>query len=1521
LPLSFVQQRLWFFDQLEPKSPVYNRAAFLLVRGRLDKRALQSSVNEIVRRHEVVRTTFTSVEGRPKQVVSPPGRVALPIVDLSELPEAIRQTEAKRLAVEESLRPFDLTSDVLLRIKILQLGEEENLLILSNHHIAFDGWSDAILYQELATLYKAYIEGLPSPLAELPIQYADFAVWQRASLRGSTLEKHVTYWKRQLAGAPSLWEVPTGRPRPAFRTFCGSRHAINLSENLSDALRIFSRQENVTLFMTLLAAFQTLLRLYTGRHDIVIGTPVAGRSHVETESLIGAFINTLALRADLSGNPTFRELLRRVREVCVAAYAHSDLPFEKLVEALQPARDLSRNTLFQVMFQLRNTPGHKLELPDATVEQLEFDSGMSKLDLALEVIPNDRALTCLFEYNTDLFDFQTIERLARCYHTLLEALVANPERPLVDLAAILEPLQAVDPSHACGESEKDIYERSNLTRTQLLFWAGQKLRPEAPLYNVPYAFYLKGEIDYDHFQNAFQTLLNSSDALRTVICEFDGIPQQSVAPEFPYTVEFWDFSDCADPGAAAGDWLAARSRLRFDLRRGLFDCALVKLSERQFVWFLNVHHIIVDGRSIELIVHRQAEFYQRSLGGCLEKTAELPRFKHYVEAQRESRCSVEFRQIESYWKTKLGEPFEPLRFYGRGSDKKGLSSKRISCELGWERTLKLKHLAARGEISVKTEHASMFNIFATALLTYLYRVTGSRSPSIAVPFHNRKSKDFHSTIGLLMEIVPLRVAVEESDSFVSLNRKIAREAYESFQSARFIGASPGGRGPEVLLNYDPLSIPRFGKFPVQTERLYLDQETLSLVLRIRDYNGEGFVVDFEFHRDVFDESERRRAVQHFIQILDAFLEKPDEILDRVALLNEEERKRVLVDFNRSHRDGYDGLDLLQLFEDQVHKTPDHPAVICDNQSISFARLNSKANQLAHYLLSLRVKPGAPVGISMDRSLEMVVGLMGILKAGAAYVPLEPTNPKERTSLILADMQMPALLSRSRLAGTLPDQSARLICLDSDSTSISRMSGEAPLRELTPDHLAYIIYTSGSTGRPKGVEVTHGALANFVAHAGDTFALGPGDRVLQFASIGFDAAVEEIFPCLIRGATLVLRTDTMLDSVSMFLQKCRDWEITVLDLPTAYWHELTETIWRQKLSLPASLRLVIIGGEKAIPERLIQWQGTAGGEIRLLNTYGPTEGTVVATIEDLTEWTPLLASAREVPIGRPIANIQTYILDKRLNPTPIGVPGELHIGGAGLARGYRNRADLTAEKFIPDPFTGRVGARLYKTGDIARFLADGKIAFVGRIDAQVKIRGFRIELGEIEAVLREHPGVRDVSVIARNDASAERLVAYVVPERDVSVSVSELRHTLKKKLPEYMVPSSYVLLESLPLTAGGKLDRRGLPEPGQTRPDQDNPFIPPATREEEIIAGIWARVLRLDRVGIHDNFFDLGGHSLLATQVVSRMKDAFRVELPLRVVFEHPTVAGLAERLEAICVQEPAAGLVNVGLEVREEIEL
>jgi amino acid adenylation domain-containing protein len=1064
LALSFAQQRLWFIDQLAPGNSAYNIPAAIRLRGPLNLAALEQSLNQIVKRHESLRTTFAIVDGRPVQVIAPALTIELPVIDLRKLPEAERETEVRRLVTEGAMRPFDLSQGPLLRVALLRLGDEEHVGLLTMHHIVSDGWSTGILIREMARLYVAFSSGGSLSLPDLPIQYADFAHWQRQWLQGEVLETQLAYWKQQLAGAPPLLELPTDRPRPALQTFRGAHQSLMLPKTLTEGIKALGRQEGVTQFMTLLAAFKVLLYRYTSQDDLIVGTPIANRNRLETEGLIGCFVNALVLRTDLSGNPCFRDLLRRVREVCLGAYGHQDLPFDRLVEELRLKRDLSRNPLFQVMFVLQNASMRATELPGLTLRPVEGDSETAHFDLSLVVVDADQGLTASFVYNTDLFEAATITRMLGHFQILLEAMVADPEQRLSDL----------------------------------------------------------------------------------------------------------------------------------------------------------------------------------------------------------------------------------------------------------------------------------------------------------------------------------------------------------------------------------------------------------------------------------------------------------------PLLSDTERQQLVVQWNDTKDDDPTDLCIHQLFEAQAERTPDAIAVVFEHEQLTYGELNRRSNQLAHYLKALGVGPEVPVAICLERSLETVIGLLGILKAGGAYLPLDPAYPKERLSLMLKDAQVPVLLTQKRLLVGLPECAPRIICLDSDSEAMASESGENPSNATTPENLAYIIYTSGSTGSPKGVLVSHRSIADHCRSAQRYYELDASDGVLQFASLSFDVSLEEILPTLIVGAKLVVMGADMWPPEE-FPRKISEFGLTVLNLPSAYWQELARQ-WADVPELLSNIqpRLFIVGGDIMSPDALNLWQRTPVHSVRLLNAYGPTETTITATA---FEYSPRLCENKtfqRVPIGRPLANREIYILDDYGNPVPVGVPGELHIGGVSLARGYLNRPELTAEKFVPNPFSEAPGARLYKTGDLARYLPDGNIEFLGRADHQVKIRGFRIELEEIEAALDQHPSVREAVVLARDDTPGEkRLVAYVVADREPYPTTTDLRSFLKEKLPEHMVPALFVLLDDLPLMPNGKVDRRALPVPDRARPELEKAFVAPRNDLELQLTQIWEEVLGVRPVGVRDNFFELGGHSLLAVRLFALIEKRLGRKLPLTAVFQGATVEHLAGLLHQQAEPGPQSSLVAI----------
>ena len=1083
MPLAFAQERLWFMEQFEPGQSFNNIPVAIRLEGALNFNALERAVAEIVRRHKTLRTAFHNDGGRPVAVVDPEATVRIPTVDLGSLTASKREAEAKRLMLEEARRPFDLAQSPLLRVKLIRLANDEHLLLLTTHHIVCDGWSMGVFYRELTALYQEFSQQQSALLPDLPFDYADFARSQRGQLRGGALEKLLGFWKQQLNGAPTTLNLPTDRPRPPVQTYSGATQHFALPARLAVELSRLSRKEDVTLFMLLITAFQALLHRYTGQEDLLVGSPVAGRTRVETEGLIGLFLNTLVLRGDLSGDPPFRELLRRTRRVTLDAYVHQELPFEKLVDALQPGRDLSRPPLFQVMFVLQNAPLRPLELAGLRLKPLPTHSGTAKFDLMLSLEEDAGGLSGFIEYNTGLFHAETITRLLGHYQTLLEAVVADAGQPL----------------------------------------------------------------------------------------------------------------------------------------------------------------------------------------------SQLPLF-------------------------------------------------------------------------TKTE-----------------------------------------------------------------------------------------------------------------------------------------------------------------------------------------RKQILAEWNDTGAEFAKDKCVHQLFEERVERTPDAVAVIYEDTQLTYRELDERANQLAHELQTLGVGPETRVGICVKRSLEMMVGLLGIHKAGGCYVPLDPKYPRERLEFMLEDAQAPVLLTEDKLQAGFKFKMPHLkvVCLDAPRPNQRGATRPAPPRTaVKPENLAYVIYTSGSTGRPKGVMVMHRNVVNFFAGMDRVLGAEPGIW-LAVTSISFDISVLELFWTLTRGFKVILQPDDDHAQTSTPAGPSTDQTggaalnngsvnagLPDLDRPAEpshpptpandRWLSVPEQILRHGVthlqctpslartfvlapeSREAMRRLgkLLLGGE-ALPAPLAkQLREIMTGE--LINMYGPTETTVWSAVHRVEETDSV------IPIGRPIANTEIYILDKNLQPAPIHVAGEIFIGGEGVTRGYLNRPELTAEKFIRNPFSTDANARLYRTGDLGRFRADGTIEFLDRIDNQVKIRGHRIELGEIELAFSRHPAMREIVVVAREDAPGDkRLVAYVVAASNAKPTATELRRFAQDKLPEPMTPSAFVFLDALPLTPNGKVNRKALPAPEGRRPDLETAYVAPRTEQEKTIAKVWRELLGVEAVGLNDNFFDLGGNSLLVVQAQARLCEALGRDLPVVKLFQYPTIKALA----------------------------
>ncbi|MEM9511461.1 MAG: condensation domain-containing protein, partial [Cyanobacteria bacterium P01_E01_bin.48] len=1057
IPLSFSQQRLWFVSQLLPDSPAYNMPACVTLTGDVDVEALQHSLNEIVRRHETLRTNIREINGEPFQAIADDLAIELATVDLQDAPPEERGDRAEQWILAEAKRPFDIAAEPLLRVALVTLTPRDRILVATMHHIVSDGWSAGVLVRELVALYRAYTTGQSSPLPELPIQYADFSIWQRQWLQGEVLEEMLSYWTSQLEGMPDILELPTDRPRPPVQTFTGTKTPIAIEGELTRSLLELSRQADTTLFMTFLAGFQLAIYVFSQQEKFLLGSPIANRNRPEIEGLVGFFVNTLVLPADLSGDPTFEQLLERVRNTCLGAYEHQDLPFEKLVESLPFQRDLSRAPLIQAAFALHNAPSVSLELPGLTVGLTELETGTAKVDLT--VLLNDRdadadnnsGLAGVVEYNTDLFESSTIERFIELYQTVLDMSVRESDRPIsqlldaIDLskyrptsaALSLTPAVArTTPSDAQTQFEQ-LLEQTNLTANQLLVWLGQQLHPNTPLYNNALAFNVDGAVSPTHLQSAWQVLLRSNDALRLVISADAAFPQQHILETSPCQLEVVDFSD-SDSSEGVRDWLEQRTRQPFNLSRSPVDCALLKRSDTKFVLFVNIHQIAGDGVSLEAIVEQLSGLYELALQDKLPEAIAAPQFEDYRHQERAYRQSTRYEKAKQYWHRMVGADVESPSYYGRSGHKSGIQSKRISCRLDRQKTAALRALAVDVLPDNQTSDAALLQLLLAIYAAYLYRIGSSDRVTIGIPLHNRRSKSSKTTIGPLMQVVPLLVEIDPTESTIDLARRMATPVFEAMRYGQFpLRNSPQQPIYDAILNFHTVRFLKLGTASLHMDWVHSGHGTDSMAVQFYDTAGSGeFTVDFDLHADVFDEAMQALAIRQFFQAIDAVLSDRDRSISDVDLMLPEERQRLLVEFNPATQRMPVGASAIALIEARAAETPEAIAAMSGQRWLTYAQLNAKANQLARYLQKQGVSVETRVGICCQRSLDLLVGLLGILKAGGAYVPLDPTYPDRRLHDMADDAGLQLILTQAQLSERFAARETNLACLDSDWTAIA-----------------------------------------------------------------------------------------------------------------------------------------------------------------------------------------------------------------------------------------------------------------------------------------------------------------------------------------------------------------------------------------------------------------------------------------------------------------------------------------------------
>lgn len=1053
---------------------------------------------------------------------------------------------------------------------------------------------------------------------------------------------------------------------------------------------------------------------------------------------------------------------------------------------------------------------------------------------------------------------------------------------------------------------------SPLSFTQERLWFMNELHPGTTMYTMAGANRIYGPFDEDIAIRAFNEIVHRHEVLRTTFKFVDGHPVSVVAPNpasAPYKVDLRHLPPDKRE-AEAQRLIQEEIRRPFDLSQGpLIRFSLLRLADEEFIGTLVMHHMIADGWSTKVLFREFAALYQAFSHNQPSPLPELPiQYGDYALWQRQWLQGEALESQLDYWQQQFGDDNAPMLDLPTDRPWPAVPTfggARYSFALP-------STLARRIQDLSRQEGVTLFMTLLAGFETLLHRYTRQDKIVIGTPISGRQRAEVEGLVGCFLNMLPLRTDVSGNPTFRELLRRVqevALGAYahqdlpfeklvDALQPERTLSRAPIC---QVAFSYedDPTQAVTIQNLRMQFAEVHTGATQMDLALELTETKDAGGAPEIagwlEYNTDVFDASTIQRMAKHLQMLLEGIVADPEQRLSDLLLLTGAERHQLLVEWNDTARDYPRDVCLHQLFEAQAERTPEAAAVICDDRSISYRELNGRANQLAHHLIAQGVGPETFVGLCLERSIEMIVGVLGILKAGGAYVPIDPQNPRERLAFILSDSRGKVVVTQAKFVDRLPVDKAQLVCLDRDGETIARQSQASPHSNVTADNLAYVLYTSGSTGRPKGVSVAHRDVVHHTLFFAEFQGLLPSDRMLMFVSMIYDAAAAALHPALAVGATVVLPSVASSElSGGELLRICQEGQVTVIHLPVAFWQQWVDDLATRQTPFNVPVRVTMVGGECPSVSKAQTWFKIVGRPIRFINAYGPTEAVITITLYEVPGDDASLQKMRSIPAGRPIANKRMYLLDSHLQPVPVGVPGEVYAGGIGVARDYLNHPEATAEKFIPDPFSDQPGARMYRTGDLARYLPDGNLEFIGRVDQQVKIRGIRIEPGEVEAVLGQHPAVLQSIVIPQKDGAGNwRLVAYIVAGQQPAPSVEEMRSFIKDSLPEPMIPSAFVFMEAFPLSDLGKVNRRALPAPDWDKASVQSEFVAPRTPLEQQLAQIWAQVIGARRVGVFDNFFELGGHSLLAVQLVARIREALQIELPMRSLFETPTVAGLA----------------------------
>lgn len=1482
IPLSFPQRRMWFASQLAGESPVYNRAFAVRLRGSLDIFRLQQSLTAVVDRHEILRTTYRMRDGVPVQRVGTSRPVPIALVDLTRQAEESRAEMAANWAREEMRKPFNLALDHMLRMGLAKLGSDDHVVLFVTHHIAFDATSQAPFLRDLAEAY----EGVSKPIPE--IDYADFASWQvtRDSANSEDLQE---WWKEELRDLPRGHGLPMDFSRPARQSYRGGTVSVTLGAEASAKVLAVAREAGATPFMLLLAAYSALASRYSGSKETVVGTPTSGRVPVETEEIVGLFVNLLVLRTKLKADGTFRDLISEVRTTTVRALEHQDFPFEKLVESLAPERSLSQSPLFQVMFEYRNHPSAELKIGGIATETFEFETGYSQYDLHFDVRPDKSGMRVSLHYNGDLFRRESAERILGDFQAMVTSAVANPATKISELecpGAVAKKVMAA----AAPQIGEERYQESGIARqkrtqaeacklsfAQERLWFLHQLEPDNATYNIPVWLKLTGNLDVEALRKSFEFVLERHESLRTVFESRDGVPVQVVQ-----RVQRFDLSsvDAAELSQSELHDLARKEiRRPYDLTKdAMIRAVLYRTGGGSHYLLIVVHHIAADGWSMPILQQELGAVYSAYARGEEPNLPQLPvQYADFAEWQREVLTGKVFEEQLEFWTRQLkGAPSNPLLLTDRPRGaRQSYGGERYIVPMSAEFEAELNRFNRK-------ERVTLFMTILAGLETLLHRMTGQADIVVGAPIANRTRMEVEPLIGFFVNTLALRCDFSDDPTFVEVLNRIRENTLQAYQNQdlpfeKLVQALQ----PERSLSHTPVfqvilavqntpdEVTDFGPLSVAPEDIdeHLAKFDASVFVEFKPR----LRIVYNFNTDLFERETVLRFAEHFENLVRDAMTSPEKKVSQLGMMSAEERERLLT-WGKNSRP-YPNKAVHEIFEELVERSPNSVAIVVGEREYSYRELSDRSNQLARELHKVGIGPGKRVGLLMRRSFETIASMLAILKLGAAYVPLDKDYPAQRIEFLSRDCELAAVLTTPDMVDRVP-AGQQIVRADEAKNN----SSELLKIEVDPDQAAYVIYTSGSTGQPKGVEVPHRGIVRLV-FAQEYAHFGPSETTLQLAPLSFDASTLEIWAALLHGGTCVLYSGSRIDAEQVGAA-VKNHHVSTLWLTSSLFNSIID----ESPEALAPVRQLLAGGE-ALSVSHVRRAFKALKDTQLINGYGPTENTTFSCCHRISAET--LKTRSSIPIGKPIANTDAFILDKRGEIAASGVPGELCLGGDGLAIGYVNRPELTAQKFVSLKLVDGASHRLYRTGDICRWLNDGTIEFLGRSDEQVKIRGFRIELGEIETAVAGNEAVNSVAVLVAGEGANKRLVAYVVAKAEREITGPKLREYLRQSLPDYMIPSQYVFLQALPVSKNGKIDKGALPEP--TGSPAQELLVEPHDSVEAKLKAIWENVLGVAPIGVDQDFFELGGHSLLATKLLARVERTFGVKLPITSIFQYSTI--------------------------------